>query len=239
MTSRWLLILLLVCAGAPARAELITFGFEGEITEKYETWQFCPTCPFSSRPTTGLVGIPLGSVFSGFYTFDLDFPDSNPDDLDPFGFDNPPGTLGSYDIVGGQLTLNGAVFDLVNLVSDPVWWRSINIANDYIVGDAYAFVAQLAGAPSGNYTPDRMGFQVDYPTDSDGLSTVPPTGFSGSDTRPFYASFLGGRDGPAGDVTVRGRFTAFFLSDRQGAVPLPGTLLLVLLGLALARVARR
>lgn len=46
MMIRGLLVLALVCAGAPARAELITFGFEGVITEKYETWQFCPTCPF-------------------------------------------------------------------------------------------------------------------------------------------------------------------------------------------------
>lgn len=236
---RWLLALALVCLGSTARAELITFGFEGVITEKYEAWQFCPTCSIGTRPTTALVGIPIGSAFEGAYTFDLNAPDSNPDDLDPFGFNNPPGTLGSYDIVGGWLNLNGALFDLANLVTDPVWWRSINIANDYIVGDAYALVAGMLGAPSGNFTPERMGFQVDYPNDSDGLSIVPPVGVSSSDTRPFYAVFSGGGEGSVGDVTVRGRFDAFFLSDRQGSVPTPATLLLALLSLGLLRLSRR
>lgn len=185
------------------------------------------------------MGVSVGSAFAGAYTFDLNAPDSNPDDLDPFGSNNPPGTLGSYDIIGGWLNLSGPLFDLVNLVEHPVWWRSINIAANYIVGDAYSFVAGMSGAQSGNFTPDRMGFQVDYPNDSDGLSIVPPAGFSSSDSRPFFARFFGGRDGPAGDVSVRGQFTAFFLSGRQGTVSLPGTGMLALAALGVLRLARR
>ena len=236
MRPSWTLLVTLLFAAMPASAELITFGFAGTVTEKYELGQLCPTCPLGARPTTRLAEVPVGSAFSGWYSFDTNSPDLNPQDIDSAGTDFPDGTLGAYDILAGQLDLNGVLFDMLNLVQTPGVSSSINIANNYIIGDAYSFISSLAGPLLNGYQGSTMSFLVDYPNNSDALTDQLPSGFSSSDSRPFTAQFTGGRDGRLDDVTVRGRFERFFIADNPTPMPLPSSLLLVLFGLWLVRL---